>query len=61
MSMLGKTAEILDLIKDIHGVTEKLIENQTLMNNQLKIMQAQIRILQGQKLTTEEIEKLTNL
>jgi len=59
--MLGKQGEILDLIKDINGVTEKLIENQRLMNNQLKIMQAQIKILQGQKLSKEEIEKLTNL
>lgn len=59
--MLGKTGEILDLIKDINGVTEKLIENQRLMSNQLKIMQAQIKLLQGQKLTTEEVEKLTNL
>ena len=59
--MLSKQGEILDLIKDINGVTEKLIENQRLMSNQLKIMQAQIKILQGQKLSKEEIEKLTNL
>ena len=59
--MLSKQGEILELIKDINGVTEKLIENQRLMSNQLKIMQAQIKILQGQKLSKEEIEKLTNL
>ena len=59
--MLGKQGEILDLIKDINGVTEKLIENQRLMGNQLKIMQAQIKLLQGQKLSNEELEKLTNL
>ena len=59
--MLSKQGEILDLIKDINGVTEKLIENQRLMSSQLKIMQAQIKILQGQKLSKEEIEKLTNL
>jgi len=59
--VLGKQGEILELIKDINGVTEKLIENQRLMSNQLKIMQAQIKILQGQKLSKEEIEKLTNL
>ena len=59
--MLSKQGEILELIKDINGVTEKLIENQRLMSNQLKIMQAQIKMLQGQKLSKEEIEKLTNL
>ena len=59
--MLGKSGEILELIKDINGVQEKLIESQRLMNNQMKIMQAQIKLLQGQKLSTEEIERLTNL
>ena len=59
--MMNNTNEILGLIKDMNGVQEKLIENQRLLSNQLKIMQAQIKLLQGQKLTTEELEKLTNL
>lgn len=58
---MSNTNEILGLIKDMNGVQEKLIENQRLLSNQLKIMQAQIKLLQGQKLTTEELEKLTNL
>tara|TARA_B100001939_G_scaffold145132_1_gene125705 strand:+ start:456 stop:632 length:177 start_codon:yes stop_codon:yes gene_type:complete len=58
---MNNTNEILGLIKDMNGVQEKLIENQRLLSNQLKIMQAQIKLLQGQKLTTEELEKLTNL
>jgi len=59
--MMSNTNEILGLIKDMNGVQEKLIENQRLLSNQLKIMQAQIKLLQGQKLNTEELEKLTNL
>jgi len=58
---MSNTNEILGLIKDMNGVQEKLIENQRLLSNQLKIMQAQIKLLQGQKLNTEELEKLTNL
>ena len=58
---MSNTSEILGLIKDMNGVQEKLIENQRLLTNQLKIMQAQIKLLQGQKLTTEELEKLANL
>lgn len=55
---MSNQKEILGLIKDINGVTEKLIENQTLMANQIKILSAQIKLLRGQQLTTEEIEEL---
>ena len=56
--MLSNQKEILNLIKDMNGVTEKLIQNQTIMANQIKILSAQIKILRGQELSTEEIEEL---
>ena len=56
--MMSNQKEILALIKDMNGVTEKLIQNQTLMANQIKILSAQIKLLRGQQLTTEEIEEL---
>ena len=55
---MSNQKEILEIIKGINGVTERLVENQKLMATQLNILAAQIKIMRGEKLSSEEIEKL---
>ncbi len=55
---MNNQKEILDIIKGINGVTERLVENQKIMATQLNILAAQIKIMRGEKLSSEEIEKL---
>jgi len=55
---MSNQKEILDILKGINGVTERLIENQKIMATQLNILAAQIKIMRGEKLSSEEIEKL---
>ena len=55
---MSNQKEILDILKGINGVTERLVENQKIMATQLNILAAQIKIMRGEKLSSEEIEKL---
>ena len=55
---MNNQKEILDIIKGINRVTERLVENQKIMATQLNILAAQIKIMRGEKLSSEEIEKL---
>jgi len=58
--MTRTTEELLEIMKEMNNMISGLLENQKIQQKNLNLLHAQLKILRGEKIPDDELDKLIN-